>query len=251
MSNAKIRCLAFVTGWRGLVLGLGLATAMPTGSCQGGDDVNQLTDKERADGWKLLFDGKTTKGWRGFHKGTVPDGWRAIDGALVRAEPAGDIITTDQFESFELAVEWKISEGGNSGIFFRVAEDDKVKAVYETGPEFQVLDNAKHQDGRSPLTSAGSNYALHAPKRDVTRPVGQWNQARIIVNGNHVEHWMNGEKIVEYDLGSAEWQTLVKNSKFGTMPRYGKEAKGHIALQDHGDRVEYRNIKIRSIKKSP
>jgi hypothetical protein len=111
-----------------------------------------------------------------------------------------------------------------------------------------VLDNAKHPDGRSKLTSAASNYALHAPSKDTTLPVGSWNQARIVVKGGRVEHWLNGEKVVEYELGSAAWEELVKKSKFAEMPRYGREPKGHIALQDHGDRVEYRNIKIRPLK---
>jgi hypothetical protein len=207
--------------------------------------ANELTAEERAAGWKLLFDGKTTQGWRGFNKDKCPDGWQVVDGALVRVGSAGDIITTEQFDNFELAFDWRVAEAGNSGVFFRVSED--AGAVYETGPEYQILDNAKHPDGRSKLTSAASNYALHAPAKDVTKPVGQWNQSKIAVSGNHVEHWLNGQKVVEYELGGDEWTELVKQSKFSSMPRYGREPKGHIALQDHGDRVEYRSIKVRPL----
>lgn len=206
---------------------------------------NTLSDKEKSDGWKLLFDGKSTAGWRGFKKDKCPDGWKAVDGSLARVEGGGDIVSAEQFDSFELAFDWKISEGGNSGVFFHVSEDQD--AVFSTGPEYQLLDNAKHPDGMSPLTSAASNYALHAPKKDVTKPIGQWNQGKIVVNGDHVEHWLNGEKVVEYELGGDAWKELVANSKFKDMPKYGTEPKGHIALQDHGDKVEYRSIKIRPI----
>jgi 3-keto-disaccharide hydrolase len=210
------------------------------------DTANTLTSQERAGGWKLLFDGKTTTGWRAFGQKDVPAGWQAVDGALTRVGAGADIITTEQFDSFELAIEWKISDGGNSGIMYRVSEEGE--ATYHTGPEFQVLDNQKHRDGQDPLTSAGSCYGLYAPTKDVTRPVGSWNQARLIVNGNHVEHWMNGEKIVEYELLSPDWEKRVAASKFKEWPKYGRIPRGHIALQDHGDRVAYRNIKIRPLK---
>jgi hypothetical protein len=123
-----------------------------------------------------------------------------------------------------------------------------VNAVYLTGPEMQVLDNGGHPDGKTPNTSAGSNFALHAPLRDVTRPVGQWNQARLVVNGSHVEHWLNGVKIVEYELWGDDWKARVAASKFKAMPRYGLARRGHIALQDHGDWVAFRNIRIRRIQ---
>jgi hypothetical protein len=214
---------------------------------------NQLTQQEVIDGWTLLFDGKTTTGWRGFKKPAMPTGpdgkpgWQVIDGSLVRAGPGGDIITTEKFDNFELSLEWRTAAGGNSGIFFHVAEGDSLNAVYETGPEYQVLDNGEHRDGGNTLTSAGSNYALHAPAKDLTSPIGLFNQSRIIANGPHVEHWLNGVKIVEYELWSPEWEKLVADSKFASMPRYGREKTGHIALQDHGDRVWYRNIKIRRL----
>lgn len=206
---------------------------------------------ERAEGarvpasgeWQVLFDGTSTAAWRGFRSDSFPAGWQIVDGALTRVEQGGDIITRDQFSDFELELEWSVAEGGNSGVFFRVSEE--LDYVWESGPEMQILDDARHPDGQLPETSAGSNFALHAPSADVVRPAGEWNSARLVVIGNQVEHWLNGEKIVEYTLGSDEWNARVNASKFAAMPRYGREASGHIALQDHGDRVAFRSIRIR------
>ncbi len=226
---------------RSLLLALMAPSLYPAhGSAQ-----NILTPAERAERWRLLFDGKTTAGWRAFKGKDCPPGWGVVEGSLARIAPGGDIVTEEEFESFELSIDWRISKGGNSGIFFGVTEDHD--NVWETGPEFQVLDNAGHKDGGDTLTSAGANYALHAPIKDVTRPVGDWNEARIRVEGTKVEHWMNGVKLLEYVLDSPEWKALVVKSKFGKMPDYGTRRRGRIALQDHGDAVEYRNIKIRPL----
>lgn len=206
---------------------------------------NVLTEAEQQAGWRLLFDGQSPRGWRGYKKDRFPDGWQVRDGCLVRVGPGGDICTEEEFDNFELQLEWRISAGGNSGIFFRV--DESAGWPWETGPEMQVLDNAEHADGRNPKTSAGSNYALHAPVRDVTEPVGLFNRVRLVVHGPHVEHWLNGVKVVEYALGSPEWEQLVAESKFKSMPRFGRVARGRIVLQDHGDRVWYRNIKVRPL----
>jgi hypothetical protein len=186
--------------------------------------------------------------WRGFRQAHMPSGWQVMGGALTRVGPGGDIITKEQYESFELTLDWKISPGGNSGVFFHVVEDSARKYVWETGPEMQILDNAGHADGKIPNTSAASNFAMHAPSRDVTKPVGEWNQARLLVDGPHVEHWLNGVKVLEYELWSDDWAQRVQASKFKSMPLYGKSRSGHIALQDHGDWVAFRNIKIRRIK---
>jgi hypothetical protein len=232
-----------------------LALAAACGGAGGGADlpaddaelaaVNTLTAEEIEDGWRLLFDGRTTAGWRGFKSQSVPDGWDVVDGALTRVGGGGDLMTSDQFEDFELALEWKLAEGGNSGIMFRVTED--ADETYHTGPEVQILDDANHPDGQNRATSAGANYALHPPARDVVRPIGEWNQVRLIVDGSHVEHWLNGEKIVEYELGSADWEERVADSKFAEWPGYGRAPRGHIVLQDHGDWVAFRNIRIRPL----
>jgi hypothetical protein len=207
--------------------------------------TNTLTPAEKAEGWKLLFDGTSLNGWRAFKSETPPAGWKAVKGELVREGSGGDLMTVDQFGDFELRLEWKVTKNGNSGIMFRVT--DQANLTYETGPEFQILDNGGHKDGANPLTSAGSNYAMHAPVRDVTRPVGEWNDVRLIVRGAHVEHWMNGVKLLEYELWSDDWDKRMKASKFAKMPHYGRAKRGHLVLQDHGDLVWYRNVKIKTL----
>lgn len=204
---------------------------------------NTLSAEERAQGFHLIFDGATTTGWRGFRRETIPDGWRVADGALTRLGGGGDIVTEDQYENFELRLQWKVQPGGNSGILFRVTEE--LERTYHSGPEMQVLDDQRHPDGRSRLTAAGSNYALHAVEAGIVRPAGEWNDAGIIMNGAHVEHWLNGVKTVEYELWTDEWEKLVRESKFVEWPGYGRTRAGHIALQDHGDEVAYRSIRIR------
>jgi hypothetical protein len=213
-----------------------------------GQAPNALSAKEQAAGWKLLFDGKSLAGWKGFKKDTPGAGWKAVDGVLHRAAEGGDLLTVEQFGDFELTVDWKIEKGGNSGIFFRVV--DEGEQAWWSGPEVQILDNAVHRDGKIELTSAGSNYAVHPPVRDVTKPIGEWNTVRLVVKGAHVEQWMNGVKLLEYELWSPDWETRVKASKFGKSPLYelyGRAKRGHIALQDHGDPVWFRNIKIRPL----
>ena len=204
---------------------------------------NTLTPAERAAGWRLLFDGKTTTGWRGWKMDTLPSGWQVVDGALTRVRRAADIITTEKCKNFELSLEWKIAPNGNSGIFYRASEDDD--AIYWSAPEMQVLDDAGHPDGQSRLTAAGSDYGLYPSPAGVVKPAGQWNQVRLVVNGNHVEHWLNGVKVVEYELGSPDWEARVKESKFAPHPHYGRNPEGYIGLQEHDYWVAYRNIKIR------
>ncbi len=200
--------------------------------------------------WRALFDGKSTAGWRGYRSDSMPSGWQVVDGALTRVGPASDsgpsdIVTRERFANFELTLEWKIAPGGNSGIMYRVGEEDN--APYWSGPEMQVLDDARHPDGQSRLTSAGSCYGIYPSPAGVVKPAGEWNQARIVANGTHVEHWLNGVKVVEYELGSPDWELRVRESKFGPHPHYGRYKSGFIDLQDHGDWVAYRNIKIRSL----
>jgi len=205
---------------------------------------NTLSAAERAAGWRLLFDGRSTAGWRGFRQTAMPSGWDVADGALTRVGGGGDIVTVDEFTDFELALEWRIAPGGNSGIMYRVSEAGD--ATHFTGPEMQVLDNAGHPDGRSPLSSAGACYGMYPPASDATRPVGSWNGVRIVATGQRVEHWLNGTRVVEYEIGSADWLLRLQSSPFRDLPRYGREPRGRIALQDHGDRVAYRSVKILS-----
>lgn len=206
---------------------------------------NTLTAAERNAGWRLLFDGAGTAGWRGYKQTGMPAGWAVVDGTLTRVGRGGDIVTLEKFRDFELAIEWMVEPGGNSGIFYRALEGSG--PIYYSAPEMQVLDDSAHADGKSPLTSAGSNYALYAAPRGVVRPAGEWNAAKIVVRGSHVEHWLNGTRVVEYALGSDDWKRRVANSKFREWPEYGTGAEGHIGLQDHGDRVAFRNIKIRGL----
>ena len=206
---------------------------------------NTLTDAEKADGWRLLFDGKTTTGWRSYGKPTLSDGWVVQDGALTRTGAGGDIISNDEFKNFELSIDWKIEPGGNSGIFYRASEEKD--EIYWNAVEMQVLDDAKHPDGQNPLQSAGAAYDLYPAPRGHVKPGGEWNSARLVVNGNHVEHWLNGFKMTEYELGSPDWNSKIAASKFKPHAKFGKNTQGHIGLQDHGNVVAYRNIKIRAL----
>src|SRR2546429_601076 len=204
---------------------------------------NSLTPAERAAGWRLLFDGKTTAGWRGFKMDSLPSGWQVVNGALTRVAAAGDIVTGEQFRDFELSLEWNVAPGGNSGIFYRASEDGD--AIYWTAPEMQVRAGARPPAGRAPLPGGGPDSGLSRAPAWVVKPAGEWNQVRLLVKGHHVEHWLNGVKVVEYELSSPDWEARVKASKFAPHPRYGRNAQGYIGLQDHGDRVAYRDIKIR------
>ncbi|MEZ5978664.1 MAG: DUF1080 domain-containing protein [Planctomycetota bacterium] len=206
---------------------------------------NTLTGAEESAGFQLLFDGSSLEHWRNYKSDTISNGWEVRDGAIHRGGPAGDIVTREQYEDFELYLDWKIAPGGNSGIFFHVTEDHDY--VFETGPEYQILDNKNHPDGADPKTSAGSDYALYAPRVDATNTTGAYNRSRIVVRGGHVRHYLNGELVVEYELWSDDWYQRVAASKFASMPDYGMRRSGHIALQDHGDEVWFRNIKIRRL----
>ena len=194
-----------------------------------------------------LLAGGAARHWRGYRQDSLPSAWAydAATGVLTRTRQGGDIITRQQYTDFELTLEWQVGPAGNSGIFYRATESTGI--IYENAPEMQVLDNKGHRDGSNALTSAGANYALDAPVRDVTRPVGEWNQARLVVVGPHVEHWLNGVKLLEYELWTPAWMAKVAASKFREWPSYGLARRGHIGLQEHGDVVSYRNIRIRVI----
>ncbi len=202
--------------------------------------------------WTVLFNGENLDGWRSYGEAAPRPAWTVSDGAIVldaddstSSNIGGDLITVDQYENFELELEWKISAGGNSGIFFGVQEIEGQRVAYETGIEMQILDNDNHVDGEIPETSAGSCYALYAPANNVVRPVGEYNQVRLIVRNASVEHWLNGHKIVEYEIGSEDWANRVAASKFADWQHFARYRKGHIALQDHTDRLWFRNIRLR------
>ena len=205
-----------------------------------------LTAEQRAAGWRSLFDGTTTSAWRGYHEATLPAGWRIVDGVLTKTGSVNDIITKDQFGNFELALDWKLSPGGNAGVFYRGTEE--YDHIYWSAPEYQLLDDAGHPDGRSRLTSAGANFGLYPSPAGIVKPGGEWNSTLIVVNGNNVQHWMNGQKLLEYDLGSPDWEAQVKASKFSEYPHYGRAPRGFIGIQgDHDGALWIRNVRIREI----
>jgi hypothetical protein len=212
---------------------------------------NELTAAEKKAGWKLLFDGKSLQGWRNYLKQDVSPKWKVQEGAIVLTEGgAGDLVTAEEYGDFELELEWKIAEGGNSGIMYHVHEDPKFKATYATGPEVQVLDDERHPDakqGKNGNRVAGSLYDMLPPTKKATKPAGQWNKVKIVIKGGKAEHYMNGTKVVEYPTKGAEWDKMVADSKFKGWEGFGKYDKGLIALQDHGDKVMYKNIKIRPL----
>ena len=203
---------------------------------------NELTDAERNDGWRLLFDGDSLAQWRSYKEDSVNTGWGIENSCLTRLGDGGDLITQEQFSDFELRLEWRISEAGNSGIFIR--GDESGLSMHYSGFEMQVLDNAGHPDASIPSHISGAYYDMMAPDHDTTQPVGYWNQARIIANGPHIEYWLNGRQTAEFDLGSDEWQALYQQSKFTDRPNYGTLMQGHIGFQDHQDKVWFRNIRI-------
>lgn len=190
--------------------------------------------------WRVLFDGESTDNFRNYQSDTISDGWKIVDDALVRAEKgAGDIVTRDEFGAFELELEFKISPGGNSGIMYHVTEDNP--RPWHSGPEVQIQDNV---DGHDPQ-KCGWLYQLYSTEKDATKPAGQWNQLRLVITPDKCTHFVNGVKYVEYDKGSDEWDERVAESKFAKFEGFGEAEKGHICLQDHGDKVAYRNIRIR------
>ncbi len=211
---------------------------------------NTLSKKEKEQGWELLFDGKSMDKWKTFNGGEV-SGWKIINEEMhnsgVGSDYGGDIITKKQYENFELYLEWKIAPQSNSGVFYHVQEG-LTNAIYESGPEYQLIDDKGWPDKLDASQYSGANYAMHEPRNAKVKPIDDWNTTRIVVDNPKVEHWLNGIKVVEYELWSEDWQKRKSQSKWAEKEYYGKAKSGHIGLQDHGGLTIFRNIKIREIK---
>ena len=195
-----------------------------------------LAQQTDTDGYRPLTE------WRAYKGTGLPAQWVIAGGTIQHTPGGGDLVSTEEFQNFDLAFEWQIAPGGNSGVMYRVGED--YPAPYQTGPEYQILDNATGDGHDDPLQTAAGCYGLYAPAV-AAKPAGEWNTARIVVSGNHVEHWLNGQKVVAYEIGSPDWQSRVANSKFAAWPEFATLPQGHIDLQDHGSAVAYRNLRIK------
>lgn len=217
-------------------------------------NATSLTDEQKAEGWMLLFDGKSMDGWK-FFKDKENNSWEIVDGTL-HCKPyeegvtdkRADIMTVSTFDNFELAFDFKVAPKGNSGVMYRVVED--YDEPYLSGPEFQVIDDVGYPGEGDPLKDTqltGANYDMHAAATKAAKPIGEWNSARLVVNGTHVEHWLNGEKVVEYEINSPDWTERKKGSKWNEAAGYAASPAGHIDFQDHGTEVTYRNIMIKKL----
>jgi len=230
----------------------GANTATTSGDVQSGVEsagAGGMVATAAADsaGWHWLFDGRSLAAFRGYKMDTMPSGWHIANGTLAKSGSVEDIITRDKYGDFELAFDWKIGPGGNSGVMYRVTEE--YDHMYWSGPEYQLLDDAGHPDGKSRMTAAGSAYAVYPSPAGVVKPANQWNSSLIVVRGNHVEHWMNGQKLLEYDLQSPDWKAKVKASKFAAWPNYGLARSGYIGIQgDHDGVLALRDVRIRVLK---
>lgn len=233
-----------------LFISISVLSSSSSGKQASGETPNSLTQKEKNNGWILLFDGETTKGWHTYNKTGVTNNWQVEDGALVMKpkKEHGDIVTDNEYENYEFSTEWKISEGGNSGIIFNVKEDAAFPNTYSTGPEMQVLDNLKASDNKKENHLAGLLYDMHGTA-DLSKPkpAGEWNHASIIQENGRLRFYFNGIKTLDVQQGSEEWKNMIANSKFKTWPDFAVSPKGKISFQDHGHEVAFRNIKIRKL----
>ena len=228
---------------RGCRIGLLMVVATATGSAAAEDDT----------GFVLLTGQDGREHWLGYGRDnsqdTWPANWEFVDGVLHAKGGGADLKTREQYGDFDLRFEWKIANKGNSGVMYRVSQEKD--PAYFTGPEYQVIDDVGNEDAASLDTSSASIYALYAPEKKYSKPAGEWNDSRIVVKGNHVEHYLNGEKAIECEMGSDDWNRRVKASKFDAWKKFGKNSRGYIDLQDHGDQVWYRNVRIKSLDGAP
>jgi len=205
------------------------------------------------DGWHSLFDGKSLSGWHGFNKQGAIKNWTVVDGTLAclgasKDASGGDIVTDKEYANFELSWSWKINKGSNSGVLYHVVEDPKYHTTYETGPEYQLIDDNGYPDKLQDWQKTGADYAMHLTNdQKKVNPIGEWNTSKIIFNHGHVEHWLNGKKILEFEAWSGDWNKKKAAGKWKDYPAYGLAKTGHIVLQDHGDKVYFKEIKVREL----
>lgn len=232
---------------------IGLIACLTVIGCQAQAKDNKLTAKEKKEGWKLLFDGKTTTGWRGYNSDKIPAAWSATDGTLMSAgeggDIGGDIVTTEEYDNFHLKLDWKLSPEGNSGILYHVVEAPELKSTYYSGPEYQIIDDIGFPGGVTPLNSTGADYAMTPADTEQKQlnPVGEWNTSEIIFDHGEVSYYLNGKKIVEFTAWTDEWKAKVAKGKWSKYPAYGKAKSGFIGLQDHGSYIWFKNIKIKEL----
>ncbi|MEX2284827.1 MAG: DUF1080 domain-containing protein [Gemmatimonadota bacterium] len=232
-----------MNGYRENLAGI-IACLLVTACANSSSRVSQQGDE-----WRSLFDGATTNGWRGYRSQTMPAGWQAIDGILTKTGNSRDIVTTEQFADFELRFDWKLEPGGNAGLFYRATEE--YDRIYWSAAEYQLLDDARAPDGRSRMTAAGAAHSIAPAPAGVVKPAGEWNSTRVIVNGPHVEHWLNDQKLFEFELWSPDWEARVKASKFRDYSNFGRARSGYIGFQgDHDGKLELRNLRIRDLNGS-
>ena len=210
-----------------------------------GSNPNQLTAEEQAAGFRLLFDGESVNGWFPLRPDGATGEWTVEDGCLTPHGQPRELATKETFASFELRFDWKIAAGGNSGVLYRVEQGHHPPT---SGPEYQLLDDETHQVRNIPDRRTAAAYGIYPPDTDATRQAGEWNTSSILVRGNQVEHWLNGVRVVSYELGSEDWKARVANSKFAKQPQYGAAGRGHIVLQDHGSAVWFRNLRVRELR---
>lgn len=233
------------------------APATPAAPVIDSTHMAKLSDEEKANGWQLLFDGLSTKGWHKYGADAPGQAWKVVEGSLMldarnkadwQAQGGGDLVTDGEFENFHLKLDWKIDTCGNSGIIFFVQEDTAMyKYAWHTGPEMQVLDNTCHPDAKIKKHRAGDLYDLISSSKETVKPALEWNQAEIVSQAGVLDFYLNGEKVVSTNVTDAKWKRLVNGSKFKTMPGFAAIARGSISLQDHGNTVWFRNIKIKSL----